>query len=450
MATLDLPFCKLLFRSKEGVEIFTVPSERSEESSISISKREKREFIFKGISTFHSILPDGSAAFVHRPEAGIFKLSLDGSMNDGNSPFLKETARVQIMDVSPQGTFLLTWERAQAGDKPNLKVWDSQTGDFVIGFRQKALKREAWPYIQWTNNESFAFVMGTNEIRVYPGKFPQQEETRFVDKMRISGISSMSFPSKASAQGKLLFTSFSPKDKNKPARAAMYEYPAATKPSPNAGYPAVVSKSLFQAEEMEVHWSPKGDSALIALQTTVDTSGQSYYGSTSLFLMSPHNSDTIAVPLPQEGPVLDVAWMPNASKSSCFAVAAGKMPSMTSLHNGNDGNATFLFGNAHRNTIAWAPHGRFVCLAGFGNLAGGMTFWDRNKLKQIPPANPLTASCVSKKSQETLISMCDSSNKSFCTDGWIWMVTRFSTLCSFNHVSSYERRQRSSHLPLQW
>jgi translation initiation factor 2A len=64
------------------------------------------------------------------------------------------------------------------------------------------------------------------------------------------------------------------------------------------------------------------------------------------------------------------------------------------LHNGNDGKPTFLFGNAHRNTIAWAPHGRFVCLAGFGNLAGGMTFWDRNKLKQIPPANPITASCT--------------------------------------------------------
>ena len=392
MASPELPFCKILLRSKDGIEIFSVPSERSEESSI--TKRENREFIFNGTSSFHSVLPDGSAAFVHRPEVGIFKLNLDGSASNEDIPFLKETSRVQIMDVSPEGSFLLTWERAQEGEKPNLKVWDSKTGDLVMGFRQKALKRESWPYVQWTNNESFAFVLGTNEIRVYPGKFPQKEATRFVDKMRIPGISSMSFPSNAEGASKILFTSFSPKDKNKPARAAMYEYPATTKAPTNAGYPALVSKSLFLAEEMKVHWSPKGDAALIALQTTVDTSGESYYGSTSLFLMSPQKDDTIAVPLPQDGPVLDVAWMPNASKASCFAVAAGKMPSMTSLHNGHDGNATFLFGNAHRNTIAWAPHGRFVCLAGFGNLAGGMTFWDRNKLKQIPPANPVTASCT--------------------------------------------------------
>jgi translation initiation factor 2A len=174
----------------------------------------------------------------------------------------------------------------------------------------------------------------------------------------------------------------------------LYEYPSKTPAANNAGYPAIVTKSLFQAEEMAVHWSPKGDAALIALQTNVDTSGESYYGSTLLYLMSPQQSDPIAVPLPQDGPVLDVAWMPNPTKPACFAVVAGKMPSMASMHNGNDGKATFLFGNAHRNTIAWAPHGRFVCLAGFGNLAGGMTFWDRNKLKQIPPANPITASCT--------------------------------------------------------
>jgi translation initiation factor 2A len=265
-----------------------------------------------------------------------------------------------------------------------------------MGFRQKGLRKESWPYVQWTNDEAFAFLLATNEIRVYPGKFPQQEATRFVDKLRIPGVSSMSFPneSPAAATSKILFTTFSPNDKNKPSTAALYEYPSKTPALANAGYPAIVSKSLFQAEEMSVYWSPKGDAALIALQTNVDTSGQSYYGSSSLYLMSPEQSDTIAVPLPQEGPVLDVAWMPNPSKPPCFAVAAGKMPSMASLHNGNDGKATFLFGNAHRNTIAWAPHGRFVCLAGFGNLAGGMTFWDRNKLKQIPPANPITASCT--------------------------------------------------------
>ena len=397
MSANNLPYCRLLFRSKDGVEVFTVPSERDDEPAI--KPKETREFLLKGATTFQSVLPDGSAAFVHRPEVGIFKLAFDGSnttTTTPSTPFLANTARVQIMDVSPQGSFLLTWERAQEGETPNLKIWNSQTGDFVIGFRQKVLKSMAWPYVQWTNDEKFAFLLGTNEVRVYPGQFPQNAETRFVDKMRIPGITSMSVPSKATGSpSKILFTSFCPEDKGKPSRASLYEYPAKAPVAGNKPYPPLSSKSLFQAEEMTVHWSPKGDAALIALQTSVDTSGQSYYGSTSLYLMASNKpDDVIAVPLPQEGPVLDVAWMPDASKPPCFVVAAGKMPSMSSLHNGTDGKATFLFGNAHRNTIAWAPHGRFVSLAGFGNLAGGMTFWDRNKLKQIPPAAPITASCT--------------------------------------------------------
>lgn len=393
MSGENLPYCRLLFRSKEGIELFSVPSERADEESI--TKRGKREFLIQGTTSFQAILPDGSAAFVHRPDKGIFKLNLGhGAASDTENPFLPDTARVQIMAVSPQGSYVLTWERAKEGETPNMKVWNTATGALVIGFRQKALSREAWPYVQWTNDEKFAFVMGTNEVRVYPGMFPQGAETRFVDKMRIPGISSMSVPSDSKGALRILFTSFCPKDKTKPARASLYEYPAKAPVPPNANYPALMTKSLFQAEEMKVYWSPKGDSALIALQTTVDTSGESYYGSTSLFLMSPLEKDTIAVPLPQEGPVLDVAWMPNPTKPPTFAVIAGKMPSMASLHNGNDGKATFLFGNAHRNTIAWAPHGRFVCLAGFGNLAGGMTFWDRNKCKQVPPASPVTASCT--------------------------------------------------------
>jgi len=39
----------------------------------------------------------------------------------------------------------------------------------------------------------------------------------------------------------------------------------------------------------------------------------------------------------------------------------------------------FQFSEAHRNTILWSPHGRFLCLGGFGNLSGDMDFWDINK-----------------------------------------------------------------------
>ena len=45
------------------------------------------------------------------------------------------------------------------------------------------------------------------------------------------------------------------------------------------------------------------------------------------------------------------------------------MPSQSTLYN-DKGERIFEFGSAHRNTVSWSPHGRFMCIAGFGNLAG--------------------------------------------------------------------------------
>ena len=38
---------------------------------------------------------------------------------------------------------------------------------------------------------------------------------------------------------------------------------------------------------------------------------------------------------------------------------------------------THSFGEAPRNTVSWSPHGRFFTLAGFGNMSGELSFYDR-------------------------------------------------------------------------
>eukprot|EP00850_Spirogloea_muscicola_P018643 SM000173S03012 [mRNA] locus=s173:161487:165551:- [translate_table: standard] len=40
----------------------------------------------------------------------------------------------------------------------------------------------------------------------------------------------------------------------------------------------------------------------------------------------------------------------------------------------------FDFGSGPRNTVCWNPQGRFICLAGFGNLPGDLEFWEKHKL----------------------------------------------------------------------
>jgi translation initiation factor 2A len=61
------------------------------------------------------------------------------------------------------------------------------------------------------------------------------------------------------------------------------------------------------------------------------------------------------------------------------------MPSRALLFDGQ-ARPVFDFGTGSRNRVLFSPHGRFLMLAGFGNVAGAMEFWDKNKKKLIGSA----------------------------------------------------------------
>jgi translation initiation factor 2A len=77
----------------------------------------------------------------------------------------------------------------------------------------------------------------------------------------------------------------------------------------------------------------------------------------------------------KEGPIHDVAWSSNSKE---FGVVYGFMPAKTTIFN-SKAQATHSFALGPRNTIAFSPHGRFVLVAGFGNLAGQVDIYDLSK-----------------------------------------------------------------------
>lgn len=77
----------------------------------------------------------------------------------------------------------------------------------------------------------------------------------------------------------------------------------------------------------------------------------------------------------KEGPIHDVSWNPNSKE---FGVVYGYMPAKTTIFNVR-GVAKHNFPLGPRNTVLFSPHGRFVLVAGFGNLAGQMDIYDLDK-----------------------------------------------------------------------
>lgn len=77
----------------------------------------------------------------------------------------------------------------------------------------------------------------------------------------------------------------------------------------------------------------------------------------------------------KEGPIHDVSWSPNSEE---FGVVYGYMPAKITIFNSR-AQSKHDFSLGPRNTILFSPNGRFVLIAGFGNLAGQLDIYDLEK-----------------------------------------------------------------------
>lgn len=137
----------------------------------------------------------------------------------------------------------------------------------------------------------------------------------------------------------------------------------------------ISQKTFFKGDKVQLKWNQQGSSLIVLAQTDVDKSNKSYYGETTLYLLSANGDFDARVTLDKEGPIHDVSWSPTGRE---FGVVYGYMPAKTTIFS-HRGVATQSFPMGPRNTITFSPTGRFVLVAGFGNLAGQIDVYDLEK-----------------------------------------------------------------------
>ncbi|KAH2199903.1 hypothetical protein KXW59_003680 [Aspergillus fumigatus] len=273
------------------------------------------------------------------------------------------------LGFSPLGTYLITWQRpskdANGDAVKNLKVWKvietspESNGDehTVVGsFVQKS--QTGWN-LQYTFDESLCARVVTNEVQF----FQSDNLSKVWNKLRVEGVSDFALsPGKNNS-----IAVFIPERKGQPAAVKVFNVPQFGAP--------ISQKSFFKGDKVQLKWNSNGTTLLVLAQTEVDRSGKSYYGETTLYLLSANGGFDSRVDLDKEGPIHDVSWNPNSKE---FGVVYGYMPAKTTIFNFR-GVAKHSFPLAPRNTILFSPHGRFVLVAGFGNLAGQMDIYDLDK-----------------------------------------------------------------------
>ncbi|KAG0273869.1 hypothetical protein BGZ95_010330 [Linnemannia exigua] len=267
------------------------------------------------------------------------------------------------IDFSPKGTFLSTWQRqikTEDGSHKNMSIYEVKTGQELTSFSQKS--QNNWN-VQWTDDEAYCARMVSNEVHFWEPK--NLTKTPFT-KLRQEGMSQFSLSPGKSTSVAVFFG----ERKGAPAMVRIYSITNFTVP--------LASKSFFKADRVQMIWNQLGTNVLVWATTDHDKTGKSYYGETNLYYLAVAGNFDCRVPI--DGLIHDVAWAP-ASKD--FVVIHGQMPNPKTTLFDQRANAVHEFGRDARNTIKWNPCGRILVLAGFGNLAGTMDFWDRKTLKKI-------------------------------------------------------------------
>ncbi|KAG7006188.1 nucleoporin NUP37 [Physcia stellaris] len=252
---------------------------------------------------------------------------------------------VYELGFSPRGTFIITWQRPSKDDG----------GDAIKNLKKS---QTGWN-LQYTFDEQYCARVVTNEVQFY-----KSDNLSIVwNKLRIEGVSDFAI----SPGENHSIAVFVPERKGQPAAVKVFSVPQFDN--------AISQKNFFKGDKVQLKWNDEGTSLIVLAQTEVDKSGKSYYGETTLYILSANGGFDSRIDLDKEGPIHDVTWSPSSRE---FGVVYGYMPAKATLFNIR-AVATHSFALKPRNTIIFSPHGRFVLVAGFGNLAGQMDIYDLEK-----------------------------------------------------------------------
>ncbi|XP_074338962.1 eukaryotic translation initiation factor 2A isoform X2 [Apium graveolens] len=241
--------------------------------------------------------------------------------------------------LSPCGTYLQTFQKPASPQEKNVTLWNVGSGDAVYQLFQKNMTKTTWPSIRFSSDEAVACRLATNEVQI----FDATDFTKgIVKRIRVPGIAGVEISKRPGTH----LAAFVPESKGMPASVQIFTCGKDTQSEP------VARRSFFRCSTVQLNWNHGSTGLLVLVQSDVDKTNQSYYGETKLNYLTTDGTHDGLVPL-----------LATVFDKKC--------------------NPLLELGTGPYNTIRWNPKGKFLCLAGFGNLPGDMVFWDYVEKKKV-------------------------------------------------------------------
>lgn len=268
---------------------------------------------------------------------------------------------------SPSGSIMQTFERPdkdKGNTQKNLKLWDIATGEVLLELFQKSFNRDTWPSIQLSAEEDLAFHAAPNAVNVYnPRDFP----AGILRKLHLKGLGGFA----VSPAGGPHLAAYVPEMKGSPGFVAIYDHSQLIKGGDPP--PPICRRSFFRANQVKLTWSSIGYGLLAEASSDTSADNSSYYGDTKLHFLSSARGVSDCMVALKEGPVHCATWAPDGTM---FVVVAGHMPAQSIIFDDKCKKVADLGTGAH-NLATFNKWGRFLALAGFGNLPGDLAVHER-------------------------------------------------------------------------
>jgi uncharacterized protein with WD repeat len=297
----DLPAIRFAVRDGVGVQFFTAPfsNTMTPDNAEHVPCGEKG-FLFTGDGARFACIEDARVCVYDTASLALVCVMPRG--------------KVQRAAWSPLGSFLQTWERQSihSDGGGNLIVWrvagcaDGCDSLIEQRFFEKEIETQ-WPVVQWTHDERCAMRMEKNALCVFDGQAGVGKKA--LAKVACENITQFEVASlttaAAAAAEHYTVATFTPVRTTSPAWVNILSLERGGDGRDVITHKSLTKKSFFKADSVQLSFND--DASALLVQAETETTKDSYYGDSSLYLLYADGKASVNVPFgSNKGPLQDV------------------------------------------------------------------------------------------------------------------------------------------------
>jgi len=312
--------------------------------------------------------PKGSyLATFHRPG-----IRLWGGKNWAPQQRIRHGA-VKLLDFSPNENYIVTWSNETCNGA--VIVWDVKTGEKKREFPFDEAPQ--WPALKWSSDDKYVARMkeDNSAIMVYetPSMMLHQKKP-----IKIGMVQNFEWSPTDN-----YISYWIPEVEDKPASVNVMSMSDRT---------VAKSANIFMVKECKMSWQKSGDHLCVSVERWTKSKKQTF---TQFMLFhcrqNPIPVDTVEV----KEKILHFAWEPVGSKFAVVFEDAEQRISL-SVYMIANGKVTLLktIDRITANALFWSPRGRYLVVAGLGQLQGILEFIDTHDMSTMSTGEHFMANDV--------------------------------------------------------